>query len=296
MISKRSFLLIVLLFGLSLVARANDSVPSSPQPPIEGIVVSISQVGDLFLFLDTNGDGTGDVWVKIDTDTQLLDEAGEVIPPSSVTVGMLLILTRYEFEGSYYEVSQAIVSQGKPKGSVGLSGEILLAFPFGSIYVFALDFDRDGKADTVVKIPYNALITNMQGALLDPNTLQVGRLLSLVSHTLDSAGNIIAWHAIVGDGEISASTFPTLVGIVRQQQELAGIRYVLLENPDLAVAQNYLDRGRLIPIQLDRRTLVQDSNGQTLPLDSIQIGARLEVSDYVFIEGYFKAKRVIPMR
>jgi len=297
MFSKRSFFLIALLFGFTLVARADNGGPSGPQTPIEGTVVSISQVDDLFLLLDTNGDGTGDIWIKIEHDGQLLDEAGQSISPSSIVLGMLLTLTRYDFEGSYYEVSQAVVSQGEPKGNVGLSGQIVLAFPFGNTTVLSLDFNRDGQADTVVKVNRHGLITDMQGQLLGPNTLQVGKILSIVSHTLDSEGGILAWHVIVGDAEMTAPALPTVLGVVAQQYDLAGFRYLLLDdNSGLAVAQNYLDSGGLIPIQLDGQTLLQDPEGQLLSFDKIQIGTSLDVRDYEFVEGYFKAKRVVIVR
>ncbi len=295
MFSKRSFFLIALFLSFTLAAWAADGVPSGPQTPIEGTVVSISQVDDLFLLLDTNGDGSGDIWVKVENDSQLFDETGERVSPSSVEVGMLLTLTRYDFEGSYYEVSQALVSQGEPTGNTGLSGQIVLAFPFGTTHILSLDFNRDGQGDTIVKVSHDGLVTDMQGLLLDFSALQVGKVLSIVSHTLDSEGAILAWHVIVGDGEVSTSTLPVVVGVIAQQVELEGVRYLLLDSSG-DLTQYFPQSGGRLPIQLNEQTLLQNPEGKLLPFEDLQIGTSVDVRDYDFVEGHFKAKQVLITR
>lgn len=93
----RRFAVIVLALAvhLPLCGSALHLLASQePLPPIEGVVVNLAQIGtDFFVQLDFDGDGEGNVWVKVVG--RILDMAGNELTPDKIEKGARLKLTEY---------------------------------------------------------------------------------------------------------------------------------------------------------------------------------------------------------
>lgn len=279
------------LIGLALVLSAGvgivraDDAPLSPQNPISGRVVEISLVGDLFLHLDTDGDGIGDIWAKIEDDSELVDVNGQPVSPSQITVGTLLLLTRYKFEETYYEIIRAVVGEGELSGSGTLSGRIALAFAFGENTFVELDTDGDGRGDLPLKVKQSGLITDAQGRALGAEGLQSGVLLRLISYTRGADGFYVTWHVIVGEGDGGATPLPLVAGRVVERHALGSWVFVRLD-PDGDGPGEWL-------VRLGPQTELRDRRDRRRSLDALQVDDHLEVPGYTFIEGYFDARRAL---
>lgn len=272
-------LLGVLVIGVGAWA---DSEPLTPQNPISGRVVEISQVGELFLHLDTDGDGVGDIWAQIEADSSVLvDVDGQPLSPSDIVLGTLVLLTRYKFEGKFYEVIQAVVGEGELSGNGALSGRIVDTFPFGENVYVNLDTDGDGLGDLAVKVKRSGLMTDASGRAMSSDALQPGVRLQVISFTLDADGFFVTWHVIVGAAEDAAtSPLPLVAGTLVERHTLGGAVFVRLDNDGDGLGE--------LPVRLSAETQLSDTSGKALTLEDAQLGVRLEVLRYTFVEGYYE--------
>jgi len=291
-----TILALLLALALAAPARADDEL----QRPISGRVVQVSQVGDLFVHLDTDGDGRGDLWAKLEADkTELADADGAPVTLDAVAVGALLTLTRYEFEDGYYEVERAVVGAGSPDGAGALAGVIVSAFAFGDHTRVTLDLDDDGRDEQALKVKHNGLILDPQGRALDASALRPGAFLHVLSAGRDAEGTLVSWHVAVGAGALSEAVYPTVAGTVHERAPLDGYLYLTLtggaggpqsqnRGPNEAPGRN--------SVRLHPATSIEDEAGNPLTLDDVQVGTELRVERYAFREGFFEAQRVVVLR
>jgi len=91
-----------------------------PPPPIEGVVVNLAQIGaDFFAQLDVNGDGQGDVWVKIVG--SILDMEGTELTPDQIENGARLKVTDYQQNEAGFVEAYIVVLISAAGGSQGQS-------------------------------------------------------------------------------------------------------------------------------------------------------------------------------
>jgi len=304
---RRSWLLIQLslTLGLALVfigmvspvaVRADESEKSN-QRPISGRVVQVSQVTDLFVHLDTDDDGRGDLWAKVESDqSELVDALGNPASATDIAIGVFLTLTDYEYEDGYYKVKRAVVGQGQPQETTELGGIILTAFAFGEHTLTLLDLDDDGFGDLTLKVKHTGLILDPQGNSLDESSLLPDVRLRALSSQLDAQGAWVTWHVVVGEGSLSAEVYPKVEGTVRERYELGGVEYVLLaQGPGGPRMQSRgpNESAGWLAVRLGPGAHLQDESGNALSLAEIQVGAQLSVSQYTVREGYFDAQLAI---
>lgn len=87
-------LALVALVG-SLVTAPGQGQAEDPPPPVEGVVVQISQIDqDFFVQLDLDADEKGDQWAKIVGTIQT--PAGKKLTLADIKVGTRLRITQYE--------------------------------------------------------------------------------------------------------------------------------------------------------------------------------------------------------
>lgn len=282
--------------AIPLAVRADES-GESHQRPIGGRVVQVSQVADLFVHLDTDGDGRGDLWAKVESDqSELVDALGNPVSAADIAIGVFLTLTDYEYEDGYYKVKRAVVSQGQPQESTELGGIILTAFAFGEHTLALLDLDDDGQGDLTLKVKHTGLILDPQGNSLDESSLRPGVRVRALSSQLDTEGIWVTWHVVVGEGELSAAVYPKVEGTVRERYELGGVEYVLLAGrpggPRMQ-SRGPNDSAGLLAVRLGPGARLQDEAGSTLALANVQVGVELIVPQYTVREGYFDAQLAI---
>jgi len=271
-------LLGVLVIGVGAWA---DSGPLAPQNPISGRVVEISQVEELFLHLDTDGDGQGDIWAKIENDSTLVDVDGQPLSPSDIALGTLVLLTSYKFEGKFYEIIQAVVGEGELSGNGALSGHIVDTFPFGENVYVNLDTDSDGLGDLAVKVKRTGLMTDASGRATSSDTLQPGVRLQIISFALDADGFFVTWHVIIGAAENAGpSPMPLVAGTLVERHTLGGVVFARLDNDGDGLGE--------LPVRLSAQTQLSATSGTALTLEDAQLGTQVEVLRYTFVEGYYE--------
>lgn len=290
----------VALIALSvlLAARADDS-GKSDQHPISGRVVQVSQVADLFVHLDIDGDGRGDLWAKLEAGkSELVDALGYPAASTEIEVGVFLTLTDYEYEDGYYKIKRAVIGQSQPQGTSELGGIILAAFSFGEHTLALLDLDDDRQGDLSLKVKHTGLILDPQGNFLDESSLRPGVRLRALSWQLDADGLWATWHAVVGEGALSVLVYPKVEGTVRERYELGGVIYVLLAQRPGAGGPRLQSRGPNDPdaalaVRLGPGARVQDEAGKALSLADVQAGVVLSVLQYTVREGYFDTQLAV---
>jgi len=107
-------LALVLLLLLPLLGSLLGPWPSlaqedEPPPPIEGVVVKISQINkDFFVQLDVDADEKWDQWVKVAGAVQ--SPAGQSLGKGSIGVGTRLRVTDYvESEAGFLDAKKVVV-------------------------------------------------------------------------------------------------------------------------------------------------------------------------------------------
>ena len=208
--------LLLVLGWVGGVGASPDDSPSSSGNPITGVVVLLSwQEDDLFVQLDTNDDGQGELWVKISDSTLIVDPDGNPLSISAIQVGVRITVTHYEFEHGYYEAKRVVV-ETTSSGSGGTSapcpdpiqGVVTQATWLGEDFFVRLDTDHDGTPETRAKIKRSALIEDPQGNVLTMNDIQPGVTLTLVNYKLDDDGYYEAWRVIVGEVDPTTKSSP----------------------------------------------------------------------------------------
>lgn len=109
---KRAAAVSVLLLALAIFSPLLLSQAEAPEP-IEGIVVDITQIGnDVFVQLDLNEDGKGEVWVKL-ADV-ILDMLGNALTPNDIALGARLKLITYQKNETGFIEAQKVVVLSNP--------------------------------------------------------------------------------------------------------------------------------------------------------------------------------------
>ncbi len=293
-------LLGVLLLALGLVygvgaSPDDDDSHAHRGNPIVGTVVLLSwQEDDLFVQLDTNDDGQGEIWVKIDdSSTVIVDPNGNPLPLSAIQVGVTLTVTHYEFEHGYYEAKRVVVGPagGSPSGSPGpcqqpLQGVVIRTFWFGDDFFVGLDTNADSQEDIRVKIKPNATITDPQGNRVGFEAIRSGVTLTLVGYKLDDDGYYEAWHVIVGEAPSAQPPADQAIrGTVIEVVPFGDDLFVRLD-ADGDGLEDY-------PVKIDGDTVLVDPNGNPVDPSAIQVGITLTVTEYTFRDGYYEAKRAV---
>ncbi len=285
--------LALLLAGAQLWASDDDG-PYTSDNPISGTVVQISWRGDdLFVQLDVNSDGTGDLWVKIKHEAQIVDPQGNPLGFEAIQVGVQLTITHYKYEHNYYEAYRVVVgegssSSGQTSGQKPIQGKVTQVFKFGDDFFIGLDTNGDGKENIRVKIKHNARIVDSQGNPLGFDAIQPGVTVTLVAYKLDDDGYYEAWHLIVGE---TASATPAAGEPLKGQ-----VLEIISFGDDLFVRLDANGDGlEDYPVKIDKDTLIVDPQGNPLDRSTIQVGVQLTVTEYQFKaeDGYYEAKRVV---
>lgn len=108
----------VALYALVGYALAYASDEDSAPDPIEGVVRLLSIIkDDLFVYLDTDDDGQGDVWVKLGPETLYTNQEDEVDDLDNINVGTRLVLLQYELEEAFIEAYVVAELPPVPEGS-----------------------------------------------------------------------------------------------------------------------------------------------------------------------------------
>jgi len=281
--------LALLLVAPQALGSDDDDSPPQSANPITGTVVQLSWRGDdLFVQLDVNADGTGDLWVKIKHKTIIVDPQGNPLGLEAIQVGVQLTVTHYKIEHGYYEAYRVVVGAGTstPLGQQPIQGKVLKTFWFGDDFFVSLDTDSDGQMDLRVKIKKGAIIADPQGNRLGFEAIQPGVTLTLISYKLDDDGYYEAWHVIVG--EMAATTPPAgqpLVGVVLEVIPFGDDLFVRLD-ADGDGQEDY-------PVKIDEKTVIVDPDGNPLDRSAITVGVKLTVTEYQLKDGYYEAKHVI---
>jgi len=91
-------------FGYFEVPDANttsNATTTAPQTALGGTVVQTLKVGnDLIVFLDTNGDGVGDLELKLQPSDTILDANGQPLAVGSIQAGTQLSVPFYRYNSS----------------------------------------------------------------------------------------------------------------------------------------------------------------------------------------------------
>ena len=267
----------------------DDEQSGAPLTVIVGEVTQASQRGDdLFVQLDASGDGNGDVWIKIDDDTVLINPQGQRVSSDVVTVGTTLSVTDYEYEDAYYEAYRIVVHPSNAAGQDPLHGTIVDRFWFGSGLVVGLDADGDGAVEIEAAIVQDARILSPSGTPLGFAAVQPGTELTLVIYDRSEAGLYEARHVIVAP---RSSAQPTdgapLIGEILEVIRLGAASYLTLD----ADGDGFVD----YPVRVDAETQLVDAQGRPLSPDALRAGGRVRVSEYRFDPdaGYYRAERVV---
>jgi len=103
----------------------------------------------------------------------------------------------------------------------------------------------------------------------------------VISFTLDADGFFVTWHVIVGAAEDAAtSPLPLVAGTLVERHTLGGAVFVRLDNDGDGLGE--------LPVRLSAETQLSDTSGKALTLEDAQLGVRLEVLRYTFVEGYYE--------
>lgn len=257
-----------------------------------GTVVALSHRGDdLFVQLDTNGDGQGEVWVEIDRETWILDAARNRLPRTAIGTGVDLVVSHYERERGYYEARRVVVGSpwpaGGPPARKPLSGRVLQVFPFGDGLFLALDTDGDGQGDARVRLGAAAIVTDPAGKRLGPERLRPGETLTLVVYGRGDDGYYRARHVIVGgrSGRTTPGGSDPLKGAVLEVIPLGRDLFVRLD-ADGDGQEDY-------PVWIGEQTRIQDVQGRRSDPGRVRRGVKLTVPAYRLEEGYYRAMEVV---
>lgn len=292
-------LLLTLGMAYGVAASSDDDSPSSSGNPITGVVLLLSWQGDdLFVQLDTNDDGQGEIWVKIESSTVIVDPNGNPLPLSAIQVGVTLTVTHYEFEHGYYEAKRVVVgtSASSSSGSSGpcrqpLQGIVIQATWLGDDFFVQLDTNDDGQQDTRVKIKHHALIEDPQGNPLTFGDIRPGVILTLVGYKLDDDSYYEAWHVIVGEVDpatisCSPSSGQPLQGVVTRTFWFGDDFFVGLDTDN--------DGGEDLRVKIKHNATITDPQGARLGFEAIRPGVTLTLVGYKLDDdGYYEAWHVI---
>lgn len=282
--------LALLLAGGGLVwadSDDDDLPPASTASPITGKVVVLSQRRDaLFVHLDANGDGLGDLWGRLERKTQIVDPSGNPQPITAIAVGMPLTITHYKVRHGYYKAYRVMVGTAGPSasGRQPLQGKVAQVFRFGDDLFVRLDINGEGQMDVRVKIKRNAIIADPQGNRLGFEAIQPGMPLTLIAYKPDDDGYYEAWHIIVRKMAAPAPAGRPLQGIVLEVIPFGNSLFVRLDADE--------DGQEDYPVKIDKNTVIVDPQSKPLDRSAIKKGVKLTVTHYQPKNGSYEAKRV----
>lgn len=93
-----------------LIVGEGAAATAPAQQALQGVVLEVWTLGDdLFVRLDSNGDGKEDFPVKIGKSAQIVDLQNKPLDRSAITKGVRLTITHYELRDGYYEAKHVIV-------------------------------------------------------------------------------------------------------------------------------------------------------------------------------------------
>ncbi|GEM_PF-1449515 len=299
---------LLLVLGGIVGAAASPDDDSSPQSgnPITGVVLLLSWQGDdLFVELDVNDDGRGDLWVKIEDDTLIVDPDGNPLPITAIQVGVTITVTHYEFEHGYYEAKRVVVGTASPPSTDGASapcpdpiqGVVTQAAWLGDDFFVQLDTDGDGTPELRAKIKRSALIEDPEGNALTMDAIRSGVILTLVNYKLDDDGYYEAWHVIVGEVD------PATVSCRGAEAGAAGagrpIQGVVVRafwfGDDFFVGLDVDgDSREELRVKIEHDATITDPQGNRLGFEAIRPGVTLTLVGYKLDDdGYYEAWHVI---
>jgi len=154
---------------------------------IQGEVIQAFSFGDdLFVGLDTGGDGQSDTRVKVVHHAIIADPAGKRLAENAIQSGVKLTLISYKRDSEgYLRAFHVIVGLASTSGGGGLppnaaiSGSIIELRALGDDLFLWIDANGDGTPDFPVKLSPQTLIVDRQGRSRERGALQVGIKLSV---------------------------------------------------------------------------------------------------------------------
>lgn len=154
---------------------------------IQGKVIQAFSFGDdLFVGLDTGGDGRSDTRVKVVHHAIIADPGGQRLAEDAIQPGVQLTLISYKRDSEgYLRAFHVIVGLASASGGGGLppnapiSGRVSELRALGDDLFLWLDANGDGTPDFPVKLSPQTLIVDRQGRSLGRGALQVGIKLSV---------------------------------------------------------------------------------------------------------------------
>jgi len=287
------------------VGASPDDSPSSSGNPITGVVVLLSWQGDdLFVQLDTNDDGQGELWVKISDSTLIVDPDGNPLPISAIQVGVRITVTHYEFEHGYYEAKRVVVgTTSSTSGSASapcpdpIQGVVTQATWLGDDFFVQLDTNSDGTPEVRAKIKRSALIEDPQGNVLTMNDIRPGVTLTLVNYKLDDDGYYEAWRVIVGEVDpttISCGSSGTSTSATGQPIQGTVVRTFWFGDDFFVGLDTNSDGQEDIRVKIKHNARITDPQGNPLGFEAIRPGVTLTLIGYKLDDdGYYEAWHVI---
>lgn len=291
-----ALLIVALLVGPLVMADGDDDEGEDDENgddtsmvAIVGPITQTSQRGDeLFVQLDASGDGTGDVWIKIEDETVIVDPQGRHLGVDAVQDGVTLAVTDYEFDDDYYEAARIVVHESDGTTQEPIHGVVTRRFWFGTGLFVGLDTGGDGTADIEVTVVSEARIFRSDATPLGFAAIRPNAELTLVVYERNNTGLYESRHVIVAPRRTPKATEGALlIGEIVAVAHLDEARYVRLD----ADGDGFED----YPVRIDSATRLVDSEGAPLDTDALRSGRRLRVTDYRFRSdlGYYRAERAV---
>ncbi len=291
---------------VSLLAVGAASAWASPKgfptgTPITGTVTWTAWRGDdLYVEVDVNRDGRGDVWFKVEHRAAVVDGDGRPLGLSAVGTGTSVTATAYEFDDGYYEVYRLVVGTAAAGAEPGafLSGTVQQSFSFGD-HIFVSLAAPSGASAITAKIRRNALVADRQGKRLALDEIRPGRTLTLAGYRLDRDGYYEVWHVIVEDAGTPASPgSPTapVEGEVVDRIEMAGALFLRLVVASPASGGSDAGERVVVEARLGPSARLLDPSGRTVSREAVQRGSRLRLSRYEPNGGYLEVSEAVVAR
>jgi hypothetical protein len=175
-IALASALVGALLFG-------GLSAENNPQP-FAGIVTELSQFDDgLFVHLDLNGNGQGDLWVKVLSKASIQDEDGNDLSLYEIEAGSILIIVNYSPKDSYYESDQVtlIVPKADDKPFLGDVLQIEKDQKDLNALSVLLNVNGDQKGDTWLRVTSDTTLKDGTGNEISSDEIVVGAVMIAIT-------------------------------------------------------------------------------------------------------------------
>lgn len=178
--------MVALMFAFPLISHAQGTTTT-----LVAKVVQVIHVGDdVFVQLDTNGDGNADALLKLDPDDQVFGPQGQPLTRDQLQVGMDLTvsLAKLDEETGYYEISNDGSSSNSQPALSGTVTEVIQD-DSGEVYAL-LDTDGDGVGDVRVKLEAEDTVLGPDGQPINLSQIALGSVITVAAYHYNSEDDV----------------------------------------------------------------------------------------------------------